>query len=74
VYNIQPTPNVPTVPYGTSGTSMGAVPKAADKFRAKATVRPPRQEYRQEDQRDHKAEKVLAKGNNDSNPSPTTRD
>jgi hypothetical protein len=50
VYNIQPTPNVPTVPFGASGTSMGAVPKAADRFRAKATVIPPRQEYRQGDQ------------------------
>jgi hypothetical protein len=29
---------------------MGAVPKAADRFRAKAAVIPPRQEYRQGDQ------------------------
>jgi hypothetical protein len=39
---------------------MGAVPKAADKFRTKATVRPPRQEYRQGDQQNNKAEKVLS--------------
>jgi hypothetical protein len=50
VYNFQPTPNVPTVPFGTSGTSMGAVPKAADMFRVKAAVITPRQEYRQGDQ------------------------
>jgi hypothetical protein len=50
VYNIQPTPNVSTVPFGASGTHMGAVPKAADRFRAKTAVIPPRQEYRQGDQ------------------------
>jgi hypothetical protein len=49
VYNIQPTPNVPTVTFGTSGTSMGAVPKAADRFRDKALVLPPRLEHRQGD-------------------------
>jgi hypothetical protein len=50
VYNMQPTPNVPTVPFGASGTTMGAVPKAADRFRAKTAVMPPRQEHRQGDQ------------------------
>jgi hypothetical protein len=50
VDNIRPTPNVPTVPFGASGTSMEAVPKAADRFRAKAAVIPPRQEYRQGDE------------------------
>jgi hypothetical protein len=49
VYNIRPTPNVPTVTFGASGTSMGAVPKAADRFRARAPVVPPRQEHRQGD-------------------------
>jgi hypothetical protein len=50
VYNMQPTPNVPTVPVGASGTSMGAVPKAAERFRARTVVMPPRQEHRQGDQ------------------------
>jgi hypothetical protein len=47
---MQPTPNVPTVPFGASGTTMGAVPKAADRFRAKTAVMPPRQEHCQGDQ------------------------
>jgi hypothetical protein len=36
--------------FSASVTSTGAVPKAADRFRAKAVVIPPRQEYRQGDQ------------------------
>jgi hypothetical protein len=49
VYNIRPTQNVPTVTFGASGTSMGTVPKAADRFRARAPVVPPRPEHRQGD-------------------------
>jgi hypothetical protein len=45
VYNIRPTQNVPTVTFGASGTSMGAVPKAAARFRARAPVVPPRPEH-----------------------------
>jgi hypothetical protein len=47
VYNVRPTPNVLTVPFGASGTSLGAAPKAADRFRAKTAVIPLRQEHRQ---------------------------
>jgi hypothetical protein len=41
---------------------MGAVPKAADRFRAKIAVIPPQQEHRQGDQTRPNA---LATGNND---------
>jgi hypothetical protein len=35
--------------FGASGTTMGAVPKTADRFRARAPVVPPRKEHRQGD-------------------------